>query len=46
MRVITAFPLATADASFCRSLADQPPRLRYNAATPTLSPLFASRRTQ
>ncbi len=49
MRAITAFPLAAASASFCRSLIDQPPRLRYNAATSTLSPrspLAASRRTQ
>ncbi len=49
MRVITAFPLVAASASYCQSLIEQPPRLRYNAATLTLSPrspLSASRRTQ
>ncbi|MHC5795825.1 amino acid deaminase [Lacisediminihabitans sp. FW035] len=49
MRVITAFPLTSASASFCRSLVDQAPRLRYNAATATLSPrspLAPSLRTQ
>lgn len=49
MRAITAFPLAAASASFCQRLIDQPPRLRYNAATSMLSPLSplaASLRTQ
>ena len=49
MRAITAFPLVSASASFRQSLVDQPPRLRYNAATSTLlprSPLAASRLTQ
>lgn len=49
MRVITAFPLVAVSASFRQSLVDQPPRLRYNAATSTLSPrspLAASLRTQ
>ncbi|CAN5524070.1 hypothetical protein BH10ACT4_BH10ACT4_00730 [soil metagenome] len=49
MRAITAFPLASASASFCRSLVDQAPRLRYNAATAVLaprSPLSPSLRTQ
>jgi hypothetical protein len=49
MRAITAFPLASASVSFCRSLVDQPPRLRYNAATTALSPrspLAPSLRTQ
>ena len=49
MRAITAFPLVAASASFRQSLVDQPPRLRYNAATSTLSPrspLAASLLTQ
>ena len=49
MRAITAFPLGAATASFCRSLVEQPPRLRYNAATAALSPrspLAPSLRTQ
>ena len=49
MRAITAFPLVSASASFRQSLVDQPPRLRYNAATSTLSPrspLAASLLTQ
>ncbi len=49
MRAITAFPLSAAPDSFLRTLAEQPPRLRYNAATSTLaprSPLASSLRTQ
>ncbi|QNE47176.1 hypothetical protein F1C58_09875 [Glaciihabitans sp. INWT7] len=49
MRAITAFPLAVASESFCRSLEQQAPRLRYNAATSALAPrseLSASLRTQ
>jgi hypothetical protein len=49
MPAITAFPLAAASACFCQTLADQPSRLRYNAATSTLaprSPLAVSLRTQ
>ena len=49
MRAITAFPLVSASAPFRQSLVDQPPRLRYNAATSTLSPrspLAASLLTQ
>lgn len=49
MRAITAFPLAAASESFCRSLEEQGPRLRYNAATSALPPrseLAASLRTQ
>ncbi|CAN5159935.1 hypothetical protein BH09ACT2_BH09ACT2_02180 [soil metagenome] len=49
MRAITAFPLAVASPSFCRSLEQQAPRLRYNAATVSLAPgseLAASLRTQ
>ena len=41
--------LVAASASCCQSLVDLPPRLRYNAATSTLSPrspLAASLRTQ
>ncbi|MFM9918471.1 amino acid deaminase [Lacisediminihabitans sp. H27-G8] len=49
MRAITAFPLAMASESFCRSLEEKAPRLRYNAATSALAPrseLAASLRTQ
>lgn len=49
MRAITAFPLAAAPQSFLRTLVEQQPRLRYNAATSTMSPrspLASSRRTQ
>ncbi|TXN31398.1 amino acid deaminase [Lacisediminihabitans profunda] len=49
MRAVTAFPLSAAPDSFLRALAEQQPRLRYNAATSTLaprSPLASSLRTQ
>ena len=45
-RAIVAFPLVAASAFFRQSLADQPPRLRYNATTPTWSLLALSLRTQ